>query len=173
MLAPNTRATDRVDLHARSSEHAQEPRARPPSAPRLSRQRLPCRLQPLPPPARTALTSTVGIGAASCSGVRLPNSSASTSIPLTVKEEVDRTSTSGPAAPSKRHAEAGVRRPKVSPRRLFTGGAAERFRLVPEPGSGLAGCRKRRLLVKFQGFAWLILDSPNWQVYCPFPKIIE
>ncbi|KAL1775249.1 hypothetical protein HispidOSU_019415 [Sigmodon hispidus] len=41
--------------------------------------------------------------------------------------------TSAPAAPSKQHAEPGVRCPKVFPWRLFTGGASERFRLRWNP----------------------------------------
>lgn len=57
--------------------------------------------RPLPLPARPALTSTVGMGAASCSGVRLPNSSASTSMLLTTKEEANRTPTPAFPAPSK------------------------------------------------------------------------
>lgn len=52
-------------------------------------------------PACLALTSTVGIGAASCSGVRFPNSSASTSMLLTKEEETDRTSAPAFPAPSK------------------------------------------------------------------------
>lgn len=57
-----------------------------------------------------------------------------------------------PAAPSKQHAENGVRCPKVSRLRLFTGGTSERFRLVRAqpavlPGSDRPGCGKLRPLV--------------------------
>lgn len=83
----------------RISGHAQKPRARPRRHPALPATP-PSRRQPLPLPAPTALTSTVGIGATSCSGLRLPNSSASTSIPLAVKEEADRMFTSAPLLPT-------------------------------------------------------------------------
>lgn len=110
----------------RSPGHAQKSSVPPSSSQKkLSRQPLLSRLQPLPLRALAALTSTVGIGAASSSGVRLPNSSASTSIPPTVKEEVGRMFTSARAAPFKQHAESGVRSPPVSPLRLFTGGASK------------------------------------------------
>lgn len=49
--------------------------------------------RPLPFRACPAFTSTVGIGAASCSGVRFPNSSASTSMLLTAKQEANRSPT--------------------------------------------------------------------------------
>ena len=89
--------------------------------------------QPLPFPVCPAFTSTVGIGAASCSGVRFPNSSASTSMLLTTKEVVNRSPTHQPAPPQ---ANCSTRRewcarPKRSPPHRMTEGATERFRLLP------------------------------------------
>ena len=57
--------------------------------------------RPLPLTICSALTSTVGIGAASCSGVRFPNSSASRSMLLTMKQAVSRILTC--ASPASRY----------------------------------------------------------------------
>jgi hypothetical protein len=123
----------RWSAHAHTSNHALKPPARPYLRPRLSWQRFLGRPRSLPLSAFIALTSTVGIGAASCSGVKVPNSSASTSMPLTTKEEAGRTF-SHTFTTSKQTAarlESGARRPKLSPLLLFTVGASERFRLLP------------------------------------------
>lgn len=94
------------DWHARRSEHAQMPGAcAQTSSPPLSGPALPATppqgaSRPLTLHECLALTSTVGIGAASCSGVRFPNSSASTSMLLTKEEEADRTSAPAFPAPS-------------------------------------------------------------------------
>lgn len=89
--------------------------------------------RPLPFRAGRAFTSTVGIGAASCSGVRFPNSSASTSMLLTAKEEANRR----PHAPASAGSRSSRRErgawPKRSPPRRWMEGATERFRPAPRP----------------------------------------
>lgn len=74
--------------------------------------------RPLPLFAYPALTSTVGIGAAKCSGVKFPNSSASTSMLLTKKEEANKTLTPAFAASSEmQHSRRAVRGGLSGPRR--------------------------------------------------------
>lgn len=85
----------------RCPAHAHKPPARPLSGPALRATPPQGASRPLTLHECLALTSTVGIGAASCSGVRFPNSSASTSMLLTKEEEADRTSAPAFPAPSK------------------------------------------------------------------------
>lgn len=96
------RGLARSPKHARSPEHARKTRPAPlrgqSSRGNASRGRMPASL---PFYACPALTSTVGIGAASCSGVKFPNSSASTSMLFTTKEGANRTLTRAFAAPGK------------------------------------------------------------------------